>query len=169
MSIPVKTAIASFGMSGLVFHGPSLKVNEGFEVTHILERSKNNSKAMFPDAEIVRSYEDLLNNSDIELIVVNTPDSLHYEMARQAIEAGKHIVVEKPVTLHSADAEELLVSAKNKGVVFTVYQNRRWDGDFRTVKKVIEEAKFGRLVEFESHFDRYRTYITPDTILVRIW
>ena len=161
MSVPIQTAIASFGMSGLVFHGPSLKVNDGFEVTHVLERSKNNSKDMFPGAEIVRTDDEILNNPKIELIVVNTPDSLHYEMAKQAIEAGKNIVVEKPVTLRSSEAEELVKMARKRNVLFTVYQNRRWDGDFLTVRKVLEGNKLGRLVEFESHFDRHRTAVDP--------
>lgn len=163
MKKQIKTAIASYGMSGQVFHGPLLKVNNGFEVISVLERSKNNSKALFPDAVIVRSYDEIVNNADVELIVVNTPDSLHFEMCKQALNAGKHVIVEKPITQKSFEAEELVVLAKEKGLVFTVFQNRRWDNDFRTVQKVIEEAKFGRLVEFESHFDRYRTFIAPDT------
>jgi len=160
---PIQTAIASFGMSGQVFHGPSLKVNRGFKVDKILERSKNISQKLFPGATIVRSYQEILNNPEIELVVVNTPDDLHFEMAKQALEAGKHIVVEKPVTQKSEEAEELVKLANEKGLVLAVYQNRRWDGDFRTVQKVMREAKFGRLIEFESHFDRYRTFITPNT------
>ncbi|MDB4584920.1 Gfo/Idh/MocA family oxidoreductase [Draconibacterium sp.] len=163
MNQPIKTAISSFGMSGLVFHGPLLKVNSDFEVVHILERTKNLSKDLFPEATIVRSYDEILDNPEIELVVVNTPDKFHYEMVKQALEAGKHVVVEKPITQKSAQAIELVELAKDKGVVFTVYQNRRWDGDFRTVQKVLAEGKLGRLVEFESHFDRYRTFITPDT------
>ena len=84
-------------------------------------------------------------------------------MAKKALEAGKHIVVEKPVTQKSEQATELFELSKKMNVVFSVYQNRRWDGDFLTVKKMLELAKLGRLIEFESHFDRYRTYITPDT------
>ncbi|HSH20855.1 MAG TPA: Gfo/Idh/MocA family oxidoreductase [Draconibacterium sp.] len=163
MNSTVCTAIASFGMSGLVFHGPALKVNKGFKVVSILERSKNISKSMFPDVEIVRSYKDILENGNIELVIVNTPDKFHFEMARQALLYGKHIVVEKPVTLNSRQAAELVHIAREKELVFTVYQNRRWDGDFRTVQKILEEKKLGRLIEFESHFDRYRTFITPDT------
>lgn len=163
MNTPIKTAIASFGMSGQVFHGPSLKINPAFQVVQILERSKNLSAKIFPKAEIVRSYDVILNNAEIELIIVNTPDVLHYEMAKKAILAGKHVVLEKPITQKSNEAEELITLAKEKGVLLTVYQNRRWDGDFRTVKKVVKDAKFGRLVEFESHFDRYRTFIAPDT------
>jgi scyllo-inositol 2-dehydrogenase (NADP+) len=159
----VKTAITSFGMSGQVFHGPSLKVHKGFEVVQVLERTKTLSKKLFPDAKIVTTYDSILSNPEIELVIVNTPDHLHYEMAKQAIESGKHILVEKPVTFLSAQAAELVEFAKKKGVVFTVYQNRRWDGDFLTVKKVLEHGNLGRLIEFESHFDRYRTFIVPDT------
>ena len=163
MKNKIKTAISSFGMSGLVFHGPSLKVNSGFEVVSILERSKDISKQIFPEAAIVRSYSEILENSDVELVIVNTPDKFHYEMAKQAILRGKHVVVEKPITLDSSQAADLVELARDKGVVFTVYQNRRWDGDFMTVQKVLEENKPGRLIEFESHYDRYRTAITPET------
>jgi len=163
MNNSIKTAITSFGMSGLVFHGPLLKVNQGFEVVNILERSKNISQKLFPEAKIVRSYNEILGNSEVELVIVNTPDKFHYQMAKQALLSGKHIVVEKPVTLDSIQATELVNLAREKGLIFTVYQNRRWDGDFRTVQKVLADKKLGRLIEFESHYDRYRTFITPDT------
>lgn len=163
MEQKIKTALASFGMSGQVFHGPLLKVNPDFEVVQVLERSKNLSKKLFPEAKIVREFDEILRNTDIELIVVNTPDWLHYEMTKQAINAGKHVVVEKPVTQRSEKAEDLLELARKKGVLFTVFQNRRWDNDFLTVQKVMESGNLGRLIEFESHFDRYRTFIKPNT------
>jgi len=163
MMTSIKTALASFGMSGKVFHGPLLKVNRGFDVVAVLERSKNLSRDLFPDAQIVRSYAEIIGNKDIELVVVNTPDALHYEMAKAALEAGKHVVVEKPATLLSTETEELIGLSQRKKLIFTVFQKRRWDADFRTVQAVVNEAKFGRIVEFESHFDRYRTYITPNT------
>ena len=163
MNNSIKTAITSFGMSGLVFHGPLLKENQGFEVVNILERSKNISRKLFPEAKIVRSYNEILGNSEVELVIVNTPDKFHYQMAKQALLSGKHIVVEKPVTLDSNQAAELVNIARKEGLIFTVYQNRRLDGDFRTVQKVLAEGKLGRLIEFESHYDRYRTFITPDT------
>lgn len=163
MTQKIKTALASFGMSGQVFHGPLLKVNPEFEVIQIFERSKNLSEKLFPEAEIVRSYNEILENQEVELIVVNTPDWLHYEMTHDAINAGKNVVVEKPVTQKSHEAEELLRLAREKNVLLTVFQNRRWDNDFLTVQRVIESGNLGRLVEFESHFDRYRTFIKPDT------
>jgi scyllo-inositol 2-dehydrogenase (NADP+) len=163
MSRAIKTSLASYGMSGQVFHGPLLKVNSGFEVVSVLERSKDLSRKLFPEARIVRNYGEILGDKEVELVIVNTPDVLHFEMAKAALEAGKHVVVEKPVTLKSAEAEILIRLAHSKKRMLTVFQNRRWDADFRTVRKVVEEAKFGRLVEFESHFDRYRTNIAPDT------
>jgi predicted dehydrogenase len=163
MSNKIKTAIATFGMSGLVFHGPLLKVNPGFEVVSVLERSKNISNSMFPETNIIRSYNDILNNEAVELVIVNTPDKFHHEMVMQALKSGKHVVVEKPMTLNSGQAGELVNMARDKGLVLTVFQNRRWDGDFRTVQEVIAGKKLGRLIEFESHYDRYRTFITPDT------
>ncbi|MCK3686081.1 Gfo/Idh/MocA family oxidoreductase [Maribellus sp. YY47] len=163
MKSAVKTALASYGMSGQVFHGPLLKVNPGFEVICIQERTKTLSKKLFPGASIVRSYAELLNHPEVELVVVNTPDHLHYSMAKAALEAGKHVVVEKPMTLRSEEAEKLITLAEKNKLMLTVFQNRRWDADFRTVQQVVKEAKFGRLVEFESHFDRYRTYVAPNT------
>ncbi len=163
MDSQISTAIASFGMSGQVFHGPFLKVNSGFRVAQILERSKNLSSKLFPDAEIVRSFDKILTNPKIELVIINTPDTFHFEMAKQAIKAGKHIVIEKPITQKSSEAEELVRLAKQNKVLLIVYQNRRWDGDFLTVQKVLAENKLGRLIEFESNFDRYRNFIKPNT------
>lgn len=163
MNKAIQTAITSFGMSGLVFHGPFLKVSPKFHVKSILERSKNISETMFPDSIIVRNYQKILEDPDIELVIVNTPDKFHYEMVKQALNAGKHVIVEKPITQKSTDADELIELAKSKNLVLTVFQNRRWDGDFLTVQQVLESKKLGRIVEFESHYDRYRTAITADT------
>lgn len=163
MNKPVCTAISSFGMSGLVFHGPLLKVNPGFRVKSVLERSKAVSAGLFPEALIVRNWIELLNDPEVELIIINTPDHLHFEMTRQALEAGKHVVVEKPLTFRVSEADELLQLAVAKNLVLTVFQNRRWDGDFLTVRDVVQSGILGRLVEFESHFDRFRPAITPGT------
>ena len=163
MSRIIHVALASFGMSGMVFHGPSLKVNSNFRIRKILERSKELSAAKYPEATIVRCYDEILNDPQIDLVVVNTPDKFHYEMAKQALDAGKHVVVEKPFVQTPAQANKLINLARSKGLMLTVYQNRRWDGDFLTVKKIVEERMLGRLVEFESHFDRYRNFIQPET------
>ena len=155
----INTALCSYGMSGVVFHGPLLEAHSGYKISKILERTRNVSKGRHPGSEIVRDYRLILEDPDIELVVINTPDHLHFEMCTQAIEAGKHVVVEKPFTLKAADADILIDLARQKRVVLSVFQNRRWDGDFLTVKQLIESGKLGRLVDFESHFDRFRNYI----------
>lgn len=159
----IGVGISSYGMSGEIFHAPLLHVNPGFEIISILERSKNRSAERYPDAEIVRTYEELLENERIELLIVNTPDALHYEMTREALHAGKHIIVEKPFVLDSRQGEELIDLAEKKGLLLSVFQNRRWDGDFLTVRKILDEGHLGRLVEYEAHFDRYRNYIVEGT------
>jgi len=160
MSKPIVTAIASFGMSGVVFQGPSLKIfPEKFKIHKILERTKNVSAERYPEATIVRTYEEILNDPEVELVIVNTPDYLHFDMAKQALEAGKHIVVEKPFTKNSDDARALIALAKEKGVIMTVYQSRRLDNGFRTVRKIVADQLLGRVVEYEAHYDRYRNYI----------
>jgi predicted dehydrogenase len=156
---PIITAIASFGMSGSVFHGPSLKILPQFKIHKILERTKNKSAERYPEAQIVRSYDEIINDPKVELVIVNTPDFLHFEMAKQALLAGKHVVVEKPFTKYSSEAAELIDLARKKGLILTVYQNRRLDSGYLTVKKVVEEKLLGRIVEFEAHYDRYRNYI----------
>lgn len=155
----ISTALASYGMSGIVFHGPLLEVHPRFEIKKILERHQHNSAGKHPGATLVRSYDEILEDKEIELLIVNTPDHLHYSMSMEALNAGKHIVVEKPFTMKSAEANEIIETAENKGLMVSVFQNRRWDGDFLTVKDVINKGLTGRLVSFESHFDRFRNYI----------
>ncbi len=158
-STKIKTGIASFGMSGQVFHAPFISTHPQFELTAITERSKNLSKERYPDAHIVRSLDELLAISEIELVIINTPDATHYEYTKKALEAGKNVIVEKPFVKTTEEGKALIALAKEKGLMLGVYQNRRWDADFLTVKEIIDSNKIGRVVEFESTFARYRNYI----------
>lgn len=155
----LRTAIASYGMSGYVFHAPFIHLHPGFELKKVLERSKSLAKERYTYTEIARTFDELIHDPDIDLVVVNTPDHLHYPMAFAALNAGKHVVVEKPFTQTSEEGEELVALAKKKGVLLTVYHNRRFDGDSRTVQKILKEGLLGRLVEYEAHYDRYRNFI----------
>jgi predicted dehydrogenase len=146
-------------MSGSVFHAPFIAANPNFELVRIVERTKALSAEHYPKAIITRSVEELLNDDSIELVVVNTPDSTHYEYAREALLAGKHVIVEKPFTQTVAEGEELVRLAAVQGRMLSVYQSRRWDGDFLTVRQLIQSGRLGRLVEYESTLSRYRNYI----------
>ena len=156
---PINTALCSYGMSGLVFHGPLLETHPGYQISKILERNRHDSKDKHPGSQLVRNFDSLIDDPAIELIVVNTPDHLHMEMATRAMEAGKHVVVEKPFTLKASDADQLIELADKQRVILSVYHNRRWDGVYLTVKEVLASGKLGRLVDFEVHFDRFRNYV----------
>jgi len=159
----IKVGMAAFGMSGKVFHAPFITANPNFELTKIVERSKDLSKEFYPKVRIVKSFDELLTDPEIELIIVNTPDSTHYEYTKQALNAGKHVIVEKPFTTTVSQAEELVFLAREKALTLSVYQNRRWDADFLTVQHIIKKGLLGRLVEYESTFQRYRNFIKPGT------
>ena len=121
-----------------------------------LQRKGDEAAKAYPAAEIVRSLGEMLANRAIELIVVTTPSATHFALAKQALEAGKHVVIDKPFTATSEQALDLGRLARSKGRLVVPFHNRRWDGDFLTVKKLIADEALGRLVTFESHFDRFR-------------
>ena len=160
---PIKTALLSYGMSGEIFHAPLLAVNPGFALTSIVQRSSEKARQRYPYVKIAKQVSDVINDDAIELIVINTPNESHYPYATQALEAGKHVIVEKPFTVTLREADDLIALAKKKNKVLTVFQNRRWDGDFMTVKKVVENKWVGKIAEFELHYDRYRNYIEANT------
>jgi predicted dehydrogenase len=159
MGQAIKTALVSYGMSGKVFHAPLLKANQGFEVVKVMQRCSETALEVFPEAQIVGTFDELINDTDIELVIVNTPDDLHYEQTRAALEAGKHVVVEKPFVQSVRQGEELIALARERNLRLTVFQNRRWDNGFLTVQKVLKENMLGRLVEFEARYNRYRTFV----------
>ena len=163
MNKKINTSLVGFGMSGEFFHAPFFDANPDFNLVKVVERHSGRSKQLYPYITLVRSYEEVIEDKEIDLVVINTPNYLHYEMAEKALMAGKHVIIEKPFVISSREAAALIELAKNKNRVLSVFQNRRWDGDFLTVKKIIEVNLLGRLVEFRSHFDRYRNYIKPNS------
>ncbi|CAM2734199.1 Predicted dehydrogenase [Flavobacterium succinicans] len=156
----IKTALLSYGMSGKVFHAPFLDLHPGFEITGAWERSKKLIQVDFPPVKSYASLEELLQD-DCDLVIVNTPVGTHYEYAKQVLLAGKHAIVEKAFTTTAAEAQELAALAEEKGLHLAVFQNRRWDSDFKTVQKVVQDKILGDIVEAEIHFDRYNPNLSP--------
>ena len=154
--IPIKTALLAFGMSGKVFHAPFLQVHPGFQLAGAWERSKQQIQSFYPDTTSYPSLEAILADDSIELVIVNTPTGTHFDYAKQLLLAGKNIIVEKAFTTTIAEAVELKDIAANVNKKISIYQNRRWDSDFKTVKKVLDEGLLGDIVEAEIHFDRYK-------------
>jgi predicted dehydrogenase len=161
--LPVNTALMSYGMSGEVFHAPLLSALGAFKLSTVLQRSSEKVREHFPAIRIVRSAEEILDNEDVELVVVNTPNETHFDFVARALQSGKHVVAEKPFTVTSHEAAELIAIAKKAQRMLTVFQNRRWDSDFLTVKKIIDSQELGRIVEFEAHYDRFRNYVEANS------
>ena len=160
---PIQTAILSIGMSGQVFHAPFVMVHPGFNFYAVWERSKNIAAEKYNGVTTYRTLEELLADSRVELVVVNTPNTTHYEYTKKALEAGKHVVVEKPFTVRSSEAAELDALAGKMHKKLSVYHNRRYDSDYRTIKRIFSEGWLGEVVEAEFHFDRYRAELSPKT------
>lgn len=161
MPTPIKVALAAYGMSGRIFHAPFLATNPHFELALILERSKTESRALYPSARIVRYFEAITSDSSIDLVVVNTPNTLHYSMAKAALLAGKHVVVEKPFTNTVEEGRELVELARDRGLMLSVYHNRRLQAGFKTARRILTEGRLGKLVSYQINVDRYRPQPGP--------
>ena len=158
---PINTALCSFGMSGWVFHAPFLNVNPGFNFYAVWERTKNNAVEKYPNVKTYRTLEAMLADDLVELVIVNTPNYTHFEYAKKALKAGKHVIVEKPFVINIDEGKELIALAQKQNKKLSVYQNRRFDSDYKTIKKVIDKDLLGDLVEVEMHFDRFKEELSP--------
>ena len=154
---PIRTALLAYGMSGKVFHAPFLTAHPGFELLAVAERTEQRMHLDYPTIRSYPSVAELLTDSNLELVVVNTPSSTHFELASQAMRAGKHVLLEKPVATSVAQLQELLALAKQTGRHLLAYQNRRWDSDFGAVARVVASGQLGQLLEAHLRFDRYKT------------
>lgn len=152
----IRTGICSYGMSGKLFHAPFIEEHPGYELAGIVERNNNDSRERYPNSKLFRSVEELIADETIQLIIVNTPTHLHYEHAKAVLNAGRHLVIEKPYTVTVKEAKELMELAEKKGLFISIYQNRRYDGDYRAVKEVLQQGLLGEMREVEIRYDRYR-------------
>ncbi len=152
----IRVGVVGFGLGGRVFHAPLVASVDGLELAAVVERSGDKASARYPDIVVCRNVEKFLEDPSIGLVVVTTPSGNHFETAKAALEAGKNVVVDKPMATTSAQIAELMRVAADRNLVLAPFHNRRWDGDFRTVQRLLQEAQLGRLVAFESYFDRWR-------------
>jgi predicted dehydrogenase len=152
---PINVAICSFGMSGKLFHAPFIYVHPKFHLYACWERSKKLVNEIYPDVISFDSYDAMIADPQVELVIVNTPNYTHFEYTKKALESGKHVIVEKPFVVTVEEGEALIAIAEKNNRLLSVYQNRRNDSDFKTVKKILSQQLLGRIVEAEIHFDRY--------------
>lgn len=157
----INTALLSFGLSGRIFHAPFIDVHPGFCLAGAWERSTKAVATHYPRATSYDTLEALLADPAVDLVVVNTPTATHYEYTRQALERGKHVLTEKAFTTTAAEARALDALAKEQGRKLAVFQNRRWDSDFLSVRGVLAEGLLGDIVEANLAFCRYKAELSP--------
>jgi len=155
----IDVGLIGFGLAGRSFHAPVIRAVPGLRLAAISQRSGDEAAKLYPDARIVRSVEELLAMPEIRLIVVATPNDTHHPIAQQCLAAGRDVVVDKPLAPTLEEALDLVEFARERGCLLTVYQNRRYDGDFQAVQQLVASGRLGRIVRFESNYDRFRPQI----------
>jgi scyllo-inositol 2-dehydrogenase (NADP+) len=166
MKTKINVGLIGYGMGGKLFHAPILTSVSGLNLIKIRETKSPNIKdalQKYPQAKIVANSGDIFEDKLIDLVVITSPNHTHFPLAKEALKAGKNVVVDKPFTVSSQEADELIELANAKNKLLSVYQNRRFDSEFKTVKKILDSKILGNLVEYEVHFDRFRNFIKPDT------
>lgn len=166
-SKPFNVAVVGYGLSAKIFHIPLVRaLPKEYKLYGIVQRSpKSDDDASkdHPDVKVWRSVDDVYSDPEVDVIVLSTIPETHYTMTKAAMEAGKNVVVEKPFVPTAAEADELASLAKKTGKLLAVYQNRRWDSDYLTLRHIMAKGSLGEVVEFETHYDRHRPDPPPAT------
>jgi scyllo-inositol 2-dehydrogenase (NADP+) len=154
----IRVGVVGFGLAGRVFHAPLITAVEGLELAAVVERSARSAEAAYPGIATYTSLEAMLGDATLELIVVATPDNWHVRHAHQVLDAGRHVIVDKPVAATAKEVAGLMARTAGTHRFVVPFHNRRWDSDFRTIQKLLHEEKLGRVVALESTFDRWRPH-----------
>ncbi|MCT4703724.1 oxidoreductase [Enterobacteriaceae bacterium H20N1] len=159
MSDNIRVGLIGYGYASKTFHAPLIVGTPGMELAAVSSSDETKVHADWPNMPVVSDPHHLFNDPDIDLIVVPTPNDTHFPLAKAALEAGKHVVVDKPFTVTLSQARELDALAKSRGLLLSVFHNRRWDSDFLTLKTLLADGTLGEVAYFESHFDRFRPQV----------
>jgi scyllo-inositol 2-dehydrogenase (NADP+) len=157
----IDVGLVGFGLAGRAFHAQVIRATPGLRLAAIVQRHGNEAADKYPDVRVVRSVEELLDIRDIRVVVIATPNETHAPIARQCLEAGRDVVVDKPFATTLKEAEGLVELARKSGRLITVYQNRRYDGDFQAIRQIVADRTLGRIVRFETNYDRFRPDLKP--------
>jgi scyllo-inositol 2-dehydrogenase (NADP+) len=155
----IDAGLIGFGLGGKAFHAPVIAAVEDLRLAAVLQRHEDTAAEIYPGVKIVRTVEEMLSNESIKLVAISTPNDTHFSYVKACLEAGRDVVVDKPFTTTLAEAKELAELARKRGRLLTVYQERRLDGDFETLKKLIANGELGRPVHYEETFDRCRAQV----------
>lgn len=154
-----RVGLIGFGFAGKVFHAPLIQATEGLRLVAVASSDAAKVHAALGPEVAVTTPQSLIADDTVDLVVIATPNDLHHPLALAALTAGRHVVVDKPFALDVAQARALDAAATARGRILSVFHNRRWDSDFLTMARVLREGTLGRVVEFVSHFDRYRPQV----------
>src|SRR5581483_10659323 len=157
MHEPIRGGVVGFGLAGRIFRTDVVQATPGLELACVVQRSGDEAAQEYPGIKLARSVEEMLKDVSIQLVVIATPSYSHYELAQQCLREQRNVVVDKPFTLKSEDAADLIRMARERKLLLSVYQNRRWDSGFQTIRQVLGSGELGRIVTYDSHFDRFRS------------
>jgi scyllo-inositol 2-dehydrogenase (NADP+) len=157
----IDVGVIGFGLAGRAFHAQVIRATPGLRLAAIVQRHGNEAAEKYPDVGVVGSVGELLDIREIRLVVIATPNETHAPIARQCLEAGRDVVVDKPFATTLKEAEGLVELARKCGRLVTVYQNRRYDGDFQAIRQIVADGTLGRIVRFETNYDRFRPDLKP--------
>lgn len=164
MRLPAAVAILGYGLAGSAFHAPFISTTPGLRLAAIVtgnDERRARARDDHPDATVLGTVDEVWNRAaDFDLVVVATPDPTHVPLGLAALDAGLHVVVDKPLALSAAGGRTLAAAARERGLMLTVFQNRRWDGDFLTVRRLLVDGSLGRVLRFESRFERWRPEVS---------
>ncbi|CAE1133614.1 oxidoreductase [Xanthomonas euroxanthea] len=159
MPKPFNLAVVGYGYVGRTFHAPLIASTPGLTLHSVVSSKPQQAQADLPEVAVLADLDTALADPALDAVVLATPNQTHAPFALQALAAGKHVLVDKPFALDAAQARAVVAAAAAAGRIVSVFQNRRWDADFLTVRRLIEEGQLGEVVEFHSHFDRFRPQV----------
>lgn len=154
--LEVRVGLIGYGFAGKTFHAPLVSADPSLKLTAVASSDPAKVQADLPGMRVFADPLELMRQADIDLVVIASPNRTHAPLAAAALLAGKHVVVDKPFTLDLAEARRLSALANEEGRLLSVFHNRRWDSDFLTVRRAIDEGLVGTVAHYESHFDRFR-------------
>ncbi|WP_280554091.1 oxidoreductase [Halomonas sp. 25-S5] len=156
----LNVGLVGYGMAGRTFHAPLIQAASGLELTAVVSGNAERVQADHPEVEVLPKAAPLFARRDIDLVVIATPNDTHFSLAKAALAAGKHVVIDKPFSVSASEARLLKAQADGAGRLLSVFHNRRWDSDFLTLKALLDAGTLGRVVSLESRFDRFRPRVT---------
>lgn len=156
---PLQIALIGYGMAGRVFHAPLIRHTPGLALHSVVSSRRDELRRQFTDVTLCAEPAEVFEDPAIDAVVIATPNDLHAPLALAALDAGKHVLVDKPFALDASEAQRILAAADASGRVVTVFQNRRFDADFLTLRSLLQSGTLGRIAECHSHFDRFRPQV----------